>query len=84
MREQPPRTNQGNQTTPAELRASDALRLRWLSWQGPNRTLKSVLADLGWANAGRNPKWASQGNIPEEWRYRIERQIENNEQRAAS
>jgi hypothetical protein len=70
-----PGNHNANQTTPADLRASDELRGRWLRWMGMNRTLKSVLADLGWTNPGRNPKWASQGNIPEEWRCRMRRQM---------
>jgi hypothetical protein len=65
----------GNQTPRSELEASDALRVQWHAWMGRTDTPRAqALADIGWAGA-KQPKWIGQGNIPEQYRFRIARQI---------
>jgi hypothetical protein len=54
-----------------ELQASDDLRRRWLAWIG-HGSISAACRGLGLRDA---PKWASEGNIPEHWRCRVERQM---------
>ncbi len=54
-----------------ELQVSDDLRRRWLAWIG-HGSVSAACRELGIMSA---PKWASEGNIPDHWRCRLERQM---------
>ncbi len=54
-----------------ELWVSDDLRRRWLAWIGHG----SVAAACRSMGLNRPPHWVTEGNIPDGWRYKIERQM---------
>lgn len=70
------RSNYGNRATPADLRESAELRQRWLRWcslQGIS--VAQAIRDMGYKGSKSHPKWSSDGNIPEDVRWKMKRQL---------
>lgn len=55
----------------SEILVSQALRDRWLAWIG-HGSVSDACRHMG---LNGSPKWTSEGNIPDQWRCRIERQM---------